>query len=351
MQFMQNVLRPVFVWIKNHTLLFFLIALVGLGLAIFAYQKATQPAPKATLANPVRKDLQKTLAITGIIEAKEKARLRFLSSGNVVYVGAKEGEAVKKGQTIAAIDQRALKKQLDQDLNQFMQQRLSWDQTNVDIFNDSLYTTNEERTRKSAELDLINRALNVEIRTVAIENTKLTAPFDGILTISPTLVTGVQLTASDFFEIVNPDSLIFKAAVDEIDLAGLKEGLQATLELDAYSNQQFTTTLSYISYTAMDTATKTVFFVEFPIDTKKYEQNLFRIGMNGEAKITLETRQNVLTIPLRATRERQGRTLVNVAINGNPATVEEREIMVGLETSDEIEVISGLSEQDYIVIP
>lgn len=348
---MRNVVRPVFVWIKNHTLLFFLIALVGLGVTVFAYQRATEPAPEVTLTNPVRKDLEKTLAATGIIEAKEKARLRFLSGGNVVYVGAKEGEAVTKGQTIATIDQRALQKQLDQDLNQFMQQRLSWDQTNVDIFDDSLYTTNEERTRESAELDLINRALNVEIRTVAIENTRLTAPFAGILTVSPTLVTGVQLTGADFFEIVNPDTLIFKAAVDEIDLAGLTEGLQATLELDAYSSQQFSTSVNYISYTAMDTATRTVFFVEFPIDTEKYEQNLFRIGMNGEARITLETREDVLTIPLRATRERQGRTLVDVALNGDPTTIEEREITVGLETSDEIEVISGLSEQDYVVIP
>jgi RND family efflux transporter MFP subunit len=347
---MRNVIRPVFVWIKNHTLLFIALVLLGLGIGVFAYQSTNQPAPEVTLTNPVRKDLEKTLAITGIIEAKEKARLRFLSGGNVVYVGAKEGEVVTKGQTIATIDQRALQKQLDQDLNQFTQQRLSWDQTNVDIF-DNEYTTDEERIRESAELDLINKALNVEIRTVAIQNTRLTAPFTGILTVSPTLVTGVQLTGSDYFEIVNPETLIFKAAVDEIDLAGLNEGLPATLELDSYTDQQFETAVEYISYTAMDTATRTVFFVEFPIDTEKYDQELFRIGMNGEARITLDTRENALSIPLRATRERDGRTLVDVAINGDPNQIEEREITVGLEASDEVEVTSGLSQQDSVVIP
>lgn len=337
-------------FVRNHILMTGGLVLLVVGASFYAYSSFSTPAVELTTQNPVRKDLTKTLSVSGVIEAKEKARLRFLSGGKVVYVGAKEGEAVTRGQTIATIDQRALKKQLDQNLNQFTQERLNWDQTNVNIFKNE-YTTDEERTREKAELDLINKALTVEIQTVAIENTRLTAPFAGILTVSPTLVSGVQLTAADFFEIVNPDTLIFKAAVDEIDLAGLSVGLPASINLDAYPSNDFSTSLNYIAFTAVDTPTRTVFFVEFPIDTQNNEQSLFRIGMNGEAKITIETKNNALTIPLRSTRERAGKTYVDVLLPDKQNQTEEREITVGLETNTEIEVLSGLTENDLVVIP
>lgn len=334
-------------WQRKYSITILILILISAGYW-FTQQNGNEVA--YTFRHPERKNLEKTLAISGVVDAKEKARLRFLNGGKITYIGATEGETVKRGQTIASIDQRAQQKQLEQDLNQFMQQRLIWDQTNVDIFKDE-YTTDEERIRQRAELDLQNRVLAVEIRTVGIESNRLSAPFDGILTISPTLVTGVQLTAADFFEIVNPESLLFKAAVDEIDLAGLEKGLPAVFELDAFPNQVFETNLDYISFTATDTSTRTVFFVEFPIDTQKHANHTFRIGMNGEARITLDTRSNVLTVPLRATRERDSKTFVDVQSPLNPNQIEEREIIVGLETNDDVEVLSGLTENDLVVIP
>src|SRR5690606_32422930 len=147
------------------------------------------------------------------------------------------------------IDQRSAQKQLEQSLNTFQKERLDWDQTNEDVYED-VYTTDEEREREKAQLDLQNQVLSVEINTVGIDSTRLSAPFAGILTVSPTNVTGVQLTAQDYFEIVNPESLIFRAAVDEVDLAGLTVGLPSSFELDAYDEETFDTQLDYISYTA-----------------------------------------------------------------------------------------------------
>jgi RND family efflux transporter MFP subunit len=329
----------------------FLIIISIAGVLIFRQQSNKEP--ELAYQNPQVKDLEKTLSISGIVDSKEKARLRFLSGGKVEYLGAKEGDLVKKGQTIATIDITATQKQLEQDLNNFLRQRLDYDQTNVNIYEDSMYTLDEERIKEKSQLDLRNQALNVEIRTEAINSNRISAPFNGVLTTSPTNVTGVQLTGGEYFEVVNPESLIFKATVDELDLAGLKTGQPAVFELDAVEDEIFETTLNYISYTATNTSTKTVFLVEFPIDLIRYGTDIFRIGMNGEARITIDTRSNVLTIPLEATRERNDKTYVDIAKDGNPKSQEtqEREILVGMVANDEIEVLSGLSKDDFVVIP
>ncbi len=337
---------------KRWKLVIVLLVILGAGGFWFMSQQA-KTGPELTYQNPVKKDLKKILSISGVVDAKEKARLRFLGGGKIIYLSAKEGELVKKGQTIATTDQKTSQLQLQQDLNTFLKERLDWDQTQVDVYKDSLYTLDEERVREKAEMDLRNQVLNVEIRTETINSNRLNAPFAGILTESPTNVTGVQLTATDVFEIVNPESLIFRATVDELDLAGLKTGQSAEFDLDAIPDQNFETTVNYISYTATNTSTKTVFFVEFPVDLIRYGQDTFRIGMNGEARITIDTRQNVLSIPLEATRERNGKIFVDVAKGGDPKSkeVEEREIIVGMEANEEIEVLSGLTEADLVVIP
>lgn len=337
---------------KRWKLIIVLVLILGAGGFWYQSQQA-KSSPELTYQNPVTKDLKKTLSISGVIDAKEKARLRFLAGGKIVYLSAKEGDLVKKGQTIATTDSKATQKQLEQDLNVFLKERLDYDQTDVDVYRDSLYTLDEERVREKATMDLRNQALSVEIRTESINSNRLSAPFNGILTVSPTNVTGVQLTGTDYFEIVNPETLIFRATVDELDLAGLKTGQPAEFELDALENTSFYTTVNYISYTGTNTSTKTVFFVEFPIDLIRYGADMFRIGMNGEARITIDTRSNVLTIPLESTRERNGKTFVDIAKNGDPKSkeVEEREIVVGMVANEEIEVLSGLSESDLVVIP
>jgi hypothetical protein len=71
--------------------------------------------------------------------------------------------------------------------------------------------------------------------------------------------------------------------------------------------------------------------------------------MNGDVAIKLAEKQNALVIPLIATRERDGKVFVDVRTG--PTTYEEREITVGLETEEKIEVLNGLSESDEILLP
>lgn len=325
--------------------------LIGLVFGILAvlwwWQSSQAKKPQLTFVSPVREDITASITISGRVDAKEKARLRFVAGGKVVYLGAKEGDQVKKWQTIATIDRAALQKQLQQNLNTYMKERYDFENVRDDI-KDRVLETEEQRSVAKDQYDLENQVLNVEIQSIAIANTSLTAPFTGMLTVAPTAVPGVQLLATDYFEIVNPDTLIFRAALDEIDLHKVQLGQASQVVLDAYDEEVIDTAVSYISYVSSESSSGTVFLLEFPLTGVSLQK--YRLGMNGDAIIKLAEKQNVLTIPLDTISERDGKVFVQVKAD-NPEGAVEREISTGLESDDRVEVTAGLSETDLVVLP
>lgn len=326
-----------------------IIILIVIALAIGAFlfmRSGTKEAPTLTFEQPQRQDLTKTLDVSGVIDAKEKVQLKFLTGGRVVYIGAKTGDWVERHQVIARTDARLEANQQAQALNNYMIERWNWENT-LDEAKDQTLTDTEQRAVEQEQFKLNNSVLNVEMQQIGISDNYISAPFAGILTVAPTPVAGVQLGPTDFFELVNPASLIFRAAVDEADIASVQSGQKAVIELDAYRDTTFNSSVDFISYTSNSTNTGTVFIVEMPLPNP--DINTYRIGMNGDVKIELAAKQNALTIPLNATRERDNKFFVDVKTGEN--SFEEREITVGLETEDTVEVLSGLTEDDWVLIP
>jgi RND family efflux transporter MFP subunit len=71
-------------------------------------------------------------------------------------------------------------------------------------------------------------------------------------------------------------------------------------------------------------------------------------GMYAETTLTLEAKDNVLAVPLEAVTHEGDQTTVYVA---SPAgKVEDRVITIGLETSTDAEVVSGLAEGESVIV-
>jgi RND family efflux transporter MFP subunit len=334
---------------KRWKLLILLLVIVG---GIFLWRQRQQASHKVELkfTSPQRTKLVKTLEVAGIIDAKEKATLRFASGGKVTYIGAQEGDLVKRWQTLARIDTRDLQKRLQQDLNLYFNERMDFEQGKDDR-QDIAPTDALGRTAQKEQKDLENTVLSVEIRDIAIRNSVLSSPIEGILVSTPTTVAGVNLAATDAFEVINPRTLVFRATVDQADVSSIKKGQKVTLTLDAYPDKTIETEVSYIAYKSTQSSNGTVFIVEMliPNDYQYAELEHYRLGMNGDADIVLDEREHALAIPLDATTQRDNKTFVQVKTGPNTAV--EKEIKVGLETEDQVEVIEGLSESDQVVIP
>ena len=71
-------------------------------------------------------------------------------------------------------------------------------------------------------------------------------------------------------------------------------------------------------------------------------------GMYAEATLTLESKDNVLSVPLQAVSHAGEQAAVYLV--GPSGKVEDRPITVGLETAREAEVVSGLAEGDLVIV-
>ena len=70
-------------------------------------------------------------------------------------------------------------------------------------------------------------------------------------------------------------------------------------------------------------------------------------GMYAYATITLDAKDDVLAIPIQAIR---GDAKQQIAIVNAKNQIELRDVRLGLETPERVEVLSGLNEGDRVVI-
>jgi RND family efflux transporter MFP subunit len=71
-------------------------------------------------------------------------------------------------------------------------------------------------------------------------------------------------------------------------------------------------------------------------------------GMYTETRLSLREKKNALTIPLEAV-SRNGDDATVLAVNAQNV-IEERHVKLGLEDSAQVEVLSGLTDQDHVII-
>jgi multidrug efflux pump subunit AcrA (membrane-fusion protein) len=71
-------------------------------------------------------------------------------------------------------------------------------------------------------------------------------------------------------------------------------------------------------------------------------------GLYAEATVTLETKNNVPSVPLQAIDHNGDRTTVLVV--SSAGKLETRTVVLGIQTSNDAEVVSGLEEGELVVI-
>lgn len=323
------------------------LIIIAIFALFFFFNRGKKQQAKFKEYQITRQEISQTLVLSGTLDAKERVYLNFLAGGKLVYLGAKEGDWVKKWQTIATIDTRDLQKNLEKNLNYYENRRLDWDaQTEAD--KDQVLDNDEARARLQEQNLLDNTVLDVEIISVAVNNRVMSAPFAGVLLTSPTPVIGVILSPSDVFELVNPQTLLVRAEVDEIDLSLLRIGQKAKLIFDAYPAESIESEIDYIALKSTVGSTGTVFKLELPLPNIE-DLSKYRIGMNADVEIELAKKTNVLVIPLEAIINQEGQTIVKVK-SQNRQGYEDRVIKLGLESDEAAEVVDGLEENEIVLI-
>ncbi len=173
------------------------------------------------------------------------------------------------------------------------------------------------------------------------------APFAGIITKVDAKVGEVASANTPAISMISADTLQIESFVPEINLPFIKVGDVAAVTLDAYGPEvPFEAKVVFIdpAETIRDGVSTYRAKLEF-------SQNDSRIksGMTANVVITSEKKPNVIVIPQKAVTSKNGKKTVIVQENGNNV---EREVTTGsISSYGEIEITSGLSDGDIVVLP
>ncbi|HEX3820702.1 MAG TPA: efflux RND transporter periplasmic adaptor subunit [Candidatus Sulfotelmatobacter sp.] len=187
-------------------------------------------------------------------------------------------------------------------------------------------------------------------RLSALEGySRITAPFSGVVT-KRYADTGALIqagTASDtqsmpVVQLAEWSRLRLVVPVPESAVPRLRLGDVVQVHVSAM-NRDFAGKIARFA-DALDEETRTM-HTEIDVENPT---GILKDGMYADAKIVLEQHNNTLTVPIQALdRNGSGATVLTVDTQGR---VEPREVKLGVEGSDRVEVLSGLSENDRVIV-
>jgi macrolide-specific efflux system membrane fusion protein len=261
-------------------------------------------------------------------------------------VKVKVGDSVKANQGLATATNPSLTAQIVAARNEVTSAHLQFDAAQ-DTYDNASGTTAVRQARVGL-LNATNAFAQAKAALADLQKTaarsELVAPADGI-------VTAVNITAgadapSGAAITLDGSSYEVTADVVETDVASIKLGQTAAVSVAAIG-ASLTGTVSAIAPTAeSSSSSSSVVSYAVTIDLASPPPTL-RSGMTADITITTASASGVLAVPAAAIRGTAGNYTVLVLANGNP---EARPVTVGLMTSALVEVRSGLSEGDQVVI-
>jgi RND family efflux transporter MFP subunit len=298
-----------------------------------------------------------TLVLPGSVQAYYEAPIYARTSGYLKVWYTDIGATVKNGQLLAEIDTP----EVDQQLRQ-AQADLATANANYELAR----ITNERwqgllATQSVSQQDADQRSGDAAAKLAAqhsaaanvarlrdLESFKhVLAPFDGVVTQRNTdvgaLINAGQTPGNALFRVADTHRLRIYVWVPQPYAAEVAPGLTARLELTDHPGQSYTATVSSTAR-ALDAASRTL-QVELQIDNTRGE---LLPGSYAQVTFSLPSKVATLRIPVNAVLFR-GQTL-QVATVDDQQRVRLKNITEGRDFGTEIEVLSGLTASDTLIV-
>ncbi len=305
-------------------------------------------------------------------------------NGRLQSVSVRLGDSVRRGQTIAKVEDREIQEQVNQAEAAFKVSQATIRQREADL---KLAQTNLERNRTLLERELLPRQTfdDTEARHQAavaqldlaraqfeqsksrldelkinLANTVISSPVDGFVG-KRYLDPGASVSPNvPVASIVDIRTVRMVANVVEKDVKRLNVGMAAQVEVDAFPGEKFVGRVARIA-PVFDPQTRTA-EMEIEIPNGGYR---LKPGMYSRVDLTTESRENAMTVPSNAVVELQGKVGVFVASTSAPQqasnppaqggaaaapmTAKFQPVQVGIRQGEQVEITSGLSDGARVI--
>jgi len=386
---------------RNKFLLAGLVVVLIAGRLALGAGNSNPAAGIVTTTKVAVKDIEESLSLKAPLEGSESVEVVSPLQSEVLEILVKEGDKVKKDQTLAILDSESLRqevekaqdtlelamfqqeeqlKQLQQEyqktLNNLEEARRTYETTKA-LF-DKGAVSQEELDKAKSNLDLLEQALsgyrvekgkvvsepsqvkqieiyrkNLELAKEQFEKSVISSPIDGTVTRVNVKVGRFANDTEDnkpMFVIENLEKLQMKVLVSEYDIGKVDLGQKVIITADILKGENVEGVVSRISPTGeQKSLNSSERVIPIQIDVTEKNERLIA-GITAKAKILINQAENALVVPIDALRQKEDGSVevLKVEENGSITVIP---VTIGVENDLEAQVFGeGLNEGDQIVL-
>src|ERR1700716_1338627 len=314
-----------------------------------------QSIPTVALAQPIAGSSQQTLTLPGNVQPFNRAAIFARVNGYVKSWDHDIGSPVKAGQVLASIDAPDLDQQLGQAKATLASVKanhqiasLTANRNNILLQKQIVAQQLADQTAADAKAkEAVVDANEANVRQLeAMQSFKtLSAPFDGVVT-ARNVELGMLINSGGsgqpLFEVSDLHRVRIYVQVPQSFTAGLTGGMKATFEMPQYPGAQFEATLSHVSKSINQNSHSMQ--VELQADNAAGK---FFGGSYCNVHFEIPTDANLVKVP--STALITGNQGTQAAVLDSNDKVVLKDVQLGRDLGDSVEVIAGLSPSDRII--
>ncbi|MEC7778903.1 MAG: efflux RND transporter periplasmic adaptor subunit [Candidatus Neomarinimicrobiota bacterium] len=376
-----------------------LVVLAGVILYLNPFSSNGDGSIEVSTIKMARKDLSSKVVSDGELQPEIEIKLSANNTTYITDIAVKEGDFVKKGDFLMALDDRQQRAATEASRASVKATKVNLSNAEIKksrqekLYKQGLISDQEMETSNSSYASALSSYNQAQARLIqdedALQKLKLVAPQDGTITYLTgevgDLAQGGMFNPQVLIKLSDLSRMEVLVNVNENDITDVSLNDYALVEVDAYQDRKFKGVVKEVAYAASTSSGGSQQQVtNFQVKVQMLEvADGMRPGMSAAVDIITENREQVLTIPIQSlTSPRQapdgesrkkssnfsvsvesgnekrqwgnrseksgnkGRNVVFV-VKGN--TVEQRFVETGIVGDRDYEVISGLEEGEEIV--
>lgn len=354
---------------------------------------ARETAVPVKIRTPARLDRPAVIRAGGSVEARESSEVGFQVAGRVARVLVEEGQRVRQGQALAELDPRdyqyglaiaagqsdsaaaqQAKAQAGTRKQELAQAQAAFDQADDEyrrmktLYERHSLAPNDFRKieaqwrvaqqrldeakegartedRAAAAGQFRQAAANVRLNEKRVADTRLLSPLTGVVARRLTDPGEMVAAGMPVFAVMDLNPVRVRVGVPEAEIAKVRAGRPAVVRIPSMGGRVFSGKVELVGYAA-EPQSRT-FAVRILVPNPELA---LRAGMIAETEIEGDARVQVITVPGEAiVRDPQGATLVYVYYP-EKKRVFARRVEVGHAYDTELEIVSGLTAADQVVV-
>jgi len=291
----------------------------------------------------------------GEVEAGDRSEQSFRVSGKLIQLPAKAGKRVKKGELLAQLDPTDFQLTVDEQQARFDLTQVQFKRTEKLVKQQLIPQSDYDK----AKSNLLAATADLRQAKSQLSYTKLTAPFDGVISILNTKNHEVVRQREVILVIQTTDSIDISFNLSENIISRLKRNSKKSAHpvviFDTYPKKQFTTSVKEFDTEADPKTRSYKVTLTMPAPTEFIALPGMSVNVHLDFSKVVKTSSSVLVVPVEAVFSPEDKPLKSQSyqvwkVNSDTMQTQATPVSIGQINSQGIEITAGLNAGDQIII-